>query len=212
MSELDTVLARAKDWNSRRGQLSGSLASLRKYDAEGAQLLRKLTAALDAARGEAVATVQTITSLVGETRKVIIGKTEVIDALPVGTAVFAAPPAALAVPAWTEAQLREEAKARGWHVREGRSVPTPDGEWRHPFEVTIPSRDLCAMLTQQPAAAAVPEGVARDAARYRWLRNDSGNAFRVPVIHGAHFDSPERADWLTGEHADAAIDAMKETP
>ena len=75
-----------------------------------------LLAALDAARGEAVATVQTITSLVGETRKCIIGPAEVIDSLPVGTAVYAAPPAAavsvrdespvyvcegLTVPAWT---------------------------------------------------------------------------------------------------------------
>jgi len=53
--------------------------------------------ALDAARGQAVATVQTITSLAGETRKCIIGPAEVIDSLPVGTAVYAAPPAA-AVP------------------------------------------------------------------------------------------------------------------
>lgn len=54
---------------------------------------RDLLAALEAARGEAVATVQPITSLGGETRKVIIGKAEVIDALPVGTAVYLAPPA-----------------------------------------------------------------------------------------------------------------------
>ena len=61
-----------------------------------AYVVRNLLSALDAARGEAVATVQTITSLVGETRKCIIGPAEVIDSLPVGTAVYAAPPAALA--------------------------------------------------------------------------------------------------------------------
>lgn len=67
---------------------------------------RDLLAALDAARGEAVATVQTITSLVGETRKCIIGPAEVIDSLPVGTAVYAAPPAA-AVPADNVTPMRQ---------------------------------------------------------------------------------------------------------
>ena len=87
MPDLDRAIAAAReafrdgapDWNMLRAGVN-------------------LLAALDAARGEAVATVQTITSLVGETRKVIIGKAEVIDALPVGTAVYAAPPAALAAP------------------------------------------------------------------------------------------------------------------
>lgn len=57
----------------------------------------------------------------------------------------------------------------------------------------------------QPASVAVPADVARDAARYRWLRNDSGNAFDDPVIQGKYIGSP-RADWLTGKHADEAID------
>lgn len=52
MSDLDSVLNRARDWNSRRGQLSGSLASLRKYDAEGVQILRKLISAVEADRTE----------------------------------------------------------------------------------------------------------------------------------------------------------------
>lgn len=56
-----------------------------------------------------------------------------------------------------------------------------------------------------PPAAAVSEDVARDAARYRFLRNDSGNAFDDPVIQGKYIGSP-KADWLTGEHADEAID------
>lgn len=53
---------------------------------------------------------------------------------------------------WTEDRLRAEAKARGWYTREGTSVPTADGDWRHPFDVTIPSRDLCALLSAAPAA------------------------------------------------------------
>ena len=60
MPDLDRAIAAAHDWNSHRGQISGSLASKRKYDAEGAQLLRKLTAALDAARSEAVAWVPVV--------------------------------------------------------------------------------------------------------------------------------------------------------
>ena len=96
MPDLDRAIAAAReafrdgapDWNMLRAGVN-------------------LLAALDAARGEAVATVQTITSLVGETRKVIIGKAEVIDALPVGTAVYAAPPAAMAVPAANVTPMRQ---------------------------------------------------------------------------------------------------------
>ena len=96
MADLDRAIAAAReafrdgapDWNMLRAGVN-------------------LLAALDAARGEAVATVQTITSLVGETRKVIIGKAEVIDALPVGTAVYAAPPAAMAVPAANVTPMRQ---------------------------------------------------------------------------------------------------------
>lgn len=54
---------------------------------------------------------------------------------------------------WTEDRLRAEAKARGWYTREGASVPSADEDWRHPFEVTIPSRDLCALLATPPASA-----------------------------------------------------------
>ena len=56
-NDLDKAIAAARDWNSRRGQISGSLASERKYDAEGAKLLRKLTAALDAAQAPPAAEV-----------------------------------------------------------------------------------------------------------------------------------------------------------
>ncbi|WP_298580484.1 hypothetical protein [uncultured Luteimonas sp.] len=52
--------------------------------------------------------------------------------------------------AWTEASLRDEAKRRGWYVREGTSVPTVDGDWRHPFSVTAESRDLLELLNSQP--------------------------------------------------------------
>lgn len=66
--------------------------------------------------------------------------------------------------------------------------------------------------TKAPPAAAVNVDLARDAARYRWLRNDSGNAFDDPVIQGKYIGSP-KADWLTGEHADEAIDrAMLAAP
>lgn len=46
--------------------------------------------------------------------------------------------------------LRSEAKRKGWNVREGTSVPTPDGDWIHPFEVTLPCRDLLAAYATTP--------------------------------------------------------------
>ena len=86
MTDLDKALAAAREAIRR--------ASFRERTDYVETALRDLIAALDTARGEAVATVQTITSLVGETRKCIIGRKEVIDSLPVGTAVYVAPPAA----------------------------------------------------------------------------------------------------------------------
>ena len=55
MTGIDKAIAALRDWNSRRGQVSGSLASLRIYDAEGAKHARTILAALDTARGQAVA-------------------------------------------------------------------------------------------------------------------------------------------------------------
>ena len=97
MTDLDRAIAGAREALARYENLAECSADYDPCAHEITGKLSDLLAALDAARGEAVATVQTITSLVGETRKVIIGKAEVIDALPVGTAVYAAPPAALAV-------------------------------------------------------------------------------------------------------------------
>lgn len=51
---------------------------------------------------------------------------------------------------WTEDRLRDEAKRRGWYVRDSASIPTEDG-YTHPFQVTIPSRDLLALLPATPA-------------------------------------------------------------
>lgn len=59
---------------------------------------------------------------------------------------------------WTEARLREEAKRRGWYVREGTSVPTADGEWRHPFEMTVSSRDLIELLRRLSPQAGGSDG------------------------------------------------------
>lgn len=87
VNELDKAIAAAREALAEHWNQANDSSGL------GAET-ETLLAALEAARGQAVASVQTITSLVGETRKIIIGKAEVIDALPVGTAVFAAPPAA----------------------------------------------------------------------------------------------------------------------
>ena len=84
MADLDRAIAAAREALKVKSH---------PLDSRVTKTLRDLLAALDAARGEAVGSVQAITSLAGETRKVIIGKAEVIDALPVGTAVYAAPPA-----------------------------------------------------------------------------------------------------------------------
>lgn len=66
---------------------------------------------------------------------------------------------------WTESRLRDEAKARGWYVREGASVPLPNGDFRYAFSVTAESRDLCELLNASaPQSAQAPggEAVARD--------------------------------------------------
>lgn len=55
----------------------------------------------------------------------------------------------------------------------------------------------------QPELIEYCKAMKRDAERYRWLRNDSGDDFETPWIAlGMHGN-----EWLTGEHADAAIDA-----
>lgn len=54
----------------------------------------------------------------------------------------------------------------------------------------------------QPELIEYCKAMKRDAERYRWLRNDSGDDFETPWIAlGMHGN-----EWLTGEHADAAID------
>jgi hypothetical protein len=67
-----------------------------------------------------------------------------------------AAPVAIDRPKRDEAWLRAEANRRGWYTREGTSVPTLDGDWRHPFEVTIGSLDLLALIDN--ASQRVPEG------------------------------------------------------
>jgi len=45
----------------------------------------------------------------------------------------------------------------------------------------------------------------RDAARYRWLRDESGNDHHTPWCAVGYSDPT----WLTGEHLDAAIDEAR---
>ena len=51
------------------------------------------------------------------------------------------------------------------------------------------------------------ERLRRDAARYRWLRNESGNDLDAPFVCGVHGAPMGDDGWLTGELLDAAIDA-----
>lgn len=54
---------------------------------------------------------------------------------------------------WTEERLREEAKRRGWYIRENTSVPDlTTGGWKHPFSVTASSRELLEFLATHYAA------------------------------------------------------------
>ena len=63
-------------------------------------------------------------------------------------------------------------------------------------------------LTQATAAAAVPEDVAKDAARYRWLRDgDNGGVLSVGALTGVSDMGWERVTWIYDEALDAAIDA-----
>ena len=47
----------------------------------------------------------------------------------------------------------------------------------------------------------------RDAERYRWLRDESGNDIAAPFVCGVHGAPMGDAGWLTGDLLDAAIDA-----
>ena len=63
-------------------------------------------------------------------------------------------------------------------------------------------------LTQATAAAAVPDDVAKDAARYRWLRDgDNGGVLSVGALTGVSDMGWELVTWIYDEALDAAIDA-----
>jgi hypothetical protein len=69
-------------------------------------------------------------------------------------------PVAIDRPKRDESWLRAEANRRGWYTREGTSVPTVDGDWLHPFDVTISSHDLLALINSVAIGASlrVPDG------------------------------------------------------
>ena len=77
------------------------------------------------------------------------------------------------------------ADSRGWKIRSWHE-PTPDGQWRYPFEVTIPSGQLCAFLAEQaPKAAAVSADACpaceKNSAEHRWGYSASACKQRPPV-------------------------------
>lgn len=62
-------------------------------------------------------------------------------------------------PAWDEKRLRELAKQRGWYTREGTSTPDiVNGGWKHPFSVTVGSRELIELLNAARAAGITGKG------------------------------------------------------
>lgn len=64
------------------------------------------------------------------------------------------------------------------------------------------SQDKALKLYTSPQAAQVPEGVERDAARYRWLRDEAGDEWTVCQEVGQDLT----AVYLGGDELDDAID------
>ena len=168
-----------------------------------AYVVRNLLAAIDAARSQAVASVQTITSLAGETRKIIVGKAEVIDALPVGTAVFAAPPAAVVPEGGLRDSVLNSAKFRAscyalvgivegierlgrcWAANGERLKDTP--EWVAFYNCVASMRNgtfnQASAEQAQPAAAVVPADDAIEAAYWDFDARHKG--------YGPHKTTPQ---------------------
>jgi hypothetical protein len=142
MTDLDKALDAARE-------------ALSEYDAYGMPIdagsIRDLLAALDAARGQAVASVQTITSLAGETRKCIIGASEIIDSLPVNTAVYAAPPASACVCGEPSLGVVHRADGPCYMLKQVPPAAVPAGYALVPVEPTQAMLDAAGMCV-------VPEG------------------------------------------------------
>lgn len=78
-------------------------------------------------------------------------------------------------------------------------------------------QDGCQMYKHPPECWSQGQAVAvddamrrelkRDAERYRWLRDESGNDIAAPFVCGVHGAPMGDAGWLTGDLLDAAIDA-----
>ena len=160
------------------------------------EALEDVLAALDAAQGEAVVEFmgrRRTPEKTSECWGVLL--CDFMQDPPKGTKLYAAPqapPAAVAVPVETYLDFG----------RYGVSGPHPiiDGK------VTVPAIKLLEVIAaERHKPAPVAEDVHRNAARYLYLRNNSGDVFDGPVIQGKYIGSP-RADCLTGEDADEAID------
>ena len=71
-----------------------------------------------------------------------------------------------------------------------------------------------AYLNKENARAALQaigiEALVRDAERYRWLRDESGNDLNAPFVCGVHGAAMGDDGWLVGETLDEAIDAAME--
>ncbi len=104
--------------------------------------------------------------------------------------------------AWTEARLRDEAKRRGWYVREGTSVPTVDGDWRHPFSVTAESRDLLELLNSHPMQQGGGEVIQRHVV----------TKYRDGSVHVADVAAPPSAPVGLVEAATNALDWIAAGP
>lgn len=91
---------------------------------------------------------------------------------------------------WTEERLREEANLRGWYVREGTSVPdVRRGGYRHPFSVTVESRDLVEMLTAAEARSTDPKMVIE-------IKEDPTEPNRFTLIGQRHGDDRPGRSWI----------------
>ncbi|WP_378952253.1 hypothetical protein [Mesorhizobium sp. ANAO-SY3R2] len=87
-------------------------------------------------------------------QKLVVDQANSIEELKTSQQTEAAPVA------WTEEKLREEAKRRGWYVRESASVPDlKTGGWKHPFSVTASSRELLEFFASSAVTAGEPVAI-----------------------------------------------------
>ena len=77
---------------------------------------------------------------------------------------------------------------------------------KHLYRGDCPDESQPNCRDQECEACREEDALRRDAERYRWLRNESGNDIASPYVCGVHGAPMGDAGWLTGEWLDEAVD------